>query len=314
MNKKNNESLYLFDDEIDLTIILNYILEKKNWVILITLIFSFLSVVYSLSISNIYISTTVLAPTKQEESLSNKLGRFSPVASFSGITLPGGDPTTDEAIERIMSYDFFKDRFIPNINFEDLVAQRSWDIEKNKIEYDAEIFDIQSMESVSKCGFPGKKKPSCQDAFKNYKDTLNISISNKTGFVSISVEHISPYVAKSWLEIIIKEINHFMRELDQVSANNSIEFLNLKAQENNVSELNYAISELLKNEMQTLMLAESSKDHVFKSLALPMVPEKKSKPNRAMICIAGTILGFIFGIFLILFNFFSKSRTQNKSF
>ena len=313
MNKKNNELPYLFEDEIDLGAILNFILTKKKWIILITLIFSFLSVIYSLSIPNIYSSNTLLAPTKQEESLSNKLVGISPVARFTGFPLPCVDPTTDEAIERIISYDFFKDRFIPNINYEDLVAQSSWDKVNNTISYDPEVFDVQSMESVSSCGFPNKKKPTCQDAYKSYRDVLNISVKNDTGFVSISVEHISPYVAHSWLEIIVKEINDYMREIDQISANNSIQFLNLKAKENNISELNYAISELLRTEMQTLMLAESNKDYVFRPLASPIVPEKKSKPSRALICIAGTISGFIFSIFLIILNFFTKLRTENKS-
>jgi len=39
------------------------------------------------------------------------------------------------------------------------------------------------------------------------------------------------------------------------------------------------------------MLAEASPDYAFLAVSPSMVPEKKSQPKRALICILGTLLG-----------------------
>ena len=56
--------------------------------------------------------------------------------------------------------------------------------------------------------------------------------------------------------------------------------------------------------MQTLMLASSNEDYIFKTINSPIVPEEKSGPNRAFICIVGTLFGFIFSIILVLIQHF----------
>ena len=61
------------------------------------------------------------------------------------------------------------------------------------------------------------------------------------------------------------------------------------------------MSNLLENQLQTLMLASSNDDYVYKIIDSPIVAEQKIEPSRAVICILGTFLGFIFGILGTLF-------------
>ena len=45
-------------------------------------------------------------------------------------------------------------------------------------------------------------------------------------------------------------------------------------------------------------MTESLSDYVFKTISSPVVAEKKSRPNRAIICILGTMIGLMLGSLL----------------
>ena len=65
-------------------------------------------------------------------------------------------------------------------------------------------------------------------------------------------------------------------------------------------EVNSAISYLIENNLKKEVAARLDEFYVLKPIEEPFVPENKSKPNRALISILGTILGFIFSCIFIL--------------
>ena len=60
--------------------------------------------------------------------------------------------------------------------------------------------------------------PTSQEAYEVYNEILTINENKQSLFVSISIEHYSPYLAKEWLEIVIDNINKSMRDVDKISA------------------------------------------------------------------------------------------------
>ena len=217
------------------------------------------------------------------------------------MSLPGdsGDKT-EEAMARIRSYDFFVNEFLPYIKLENLMATKKWDIKTDTLIYNDKLFDEKNSKWVRDVKFPRKPKPSNQEAYKIYGEILGLSQDPKTSFVSISIEHKSPFIAKEWLDLIIKNINEHMRQLDKIIAANSVDYLNTTAQNTNISQIKTVISKLLEDQMQDLMLAEATADYVFTPIASPIAPERKSKPVRAVICILITMLGFMISIMISL--------------
>ena len=64
---------------------------------------------------------------------------------------------------------------------------------------------------------------------------------------------------------------------------------------------------LKEEQIKNKMLAEASPEYAFIAVNPSMVPERKSQPQRALICILGFVLGIIFSIiYIILFNFLKK--------
>ena len=90
-----------------------------------------------------------------------------------------------------------------------------------------------------------------------------------------------------------------MKLLDINSAKKSIDFLNDLSSKTNVQSIKEVILKLLETQMQTLMLASSNDAYVFKIIDSPIVPEKKSGPQRKFILIIGTILGGLTSVIIV---------------
>ena len=301
INKKNNDSNY----EINLNDLILALWNKKRFILLVVLVSAIASVSYSLSLPNVYTSKALLAPVNPEESLSSRLGSLSALGSFTGLGLPNSSaPKNQEAIERIKSFQFFSTHFLPNIKLENIMANIGWLPLENVIIYDEKLFDKNTNKWVRKTKFPKKTIPSSQEAFEVYSNILSIREDKKTSFVTISIEHHSPIVAKEWVDTIINRINQSMRKNDVKFAEDSISYLNIAAQSTDLQSSKEAIVQLLKNQMQTLMLASSNDSYVFKIIDLPIISEEKTKPSRALISILGTFLGGFFAVLIMLIQYF----------
>ncbi|MBD41633.1 MAG: chain length determinant protein [Flavobacteriaceae bacterium] len=306
--RMEDDNIKKFDDEIDLTDLFFALWKRKILISLITSVAAIFSVYYALSLANIYTSKALLAPSASEDSLSSKLGGYSSLAGLAGFTIPSqtGRKAT-EAIERIKSYDFFVNQFLPNIKLENLAASKDWNQKDNEIIYDDALFDSSKSLWVRDVSYPLLPTPSNQEAFEIYREILSVSEDKKTTFVSISIDHVSPFIAEQWVKTIIKSINNHMRDIDKDLAETQIKYLKESLEKTNLSDVRRVMSSLIQDQVQVLMLAEASDDYVFKPIVSPIAPEKKSKPSRALICILGTIIGFMISITLSLYlHYFRK--------
>ena len=291
------------NNEINIKTLIGVLWASKNVIACITLFFAVLSVIISLMIPNMYISKAILAPVQAEDSLTSGLGKYSRLASLSGVNLPdGATQKTLEAIERIKSFEFFSNYIIPNVKLENIMAVNKWEPKENSITYKDEIYNYENKQWVRNVKFPKRPKPSTQEAFEEFKKIFSVA-QDKNQFVIITVKHKSPEVAKNWLDIIIYNINESMREIDKYNAENSINYLNDISKTINVQSLKEVTANLLEEQMETLMLAASNKSYVFKTIESPIVSEKKISPNRPLICIMVTLLGALFSILAVLVSF-----------
>ena len=192
------------------------------------------------------------------------------------------------------------------------MAVKAWDSSSDKIYYKRKMFVEDSTTWVRKVKFPKKTIPSEQEAFEAYQKIFSIHVDKDTSFVKITIKHKSPQITKKWLDLIIFNINESMRSEDIRVAEASIQFLNDSKELTQIQSVKEVIADLLENEIQTLMLASANKNYIFKVIDSPIIPEKKSGPNRAIICVLITISGLIFSILLVIFNTYRKSQLLLK--
>lgn len=296
------------NDETSINELLLEIWLAKFRILFTTIVFALISVLISLSLSNKYTSEVLLAPANDDSnSLSSLNSQLGSIASISGLSFGGeGSNQVSIAIEVMKSHDFFN-YIMDKYNFMlPLMAAKEWDQVSNTIILDSKKYDSSSNKWVRKVNPPLKSKPSIQEAHKDFLKHITISNDKKNGFVRIKIEHLSPHIAKAWMDMIIFEINETIRNKDKKEIQTSIDFLQNQIQLTRLSEVKSALNNLLEKQIESMMLAEASSEYIFKIIDSAIVSQFKSSPPRALICMLGTILGFITSIFFVVGAFFYR--------
>jgi LPS O-antigen subunit length determinant protein (WzzB/FepE family) len=298
INKKLN---YSSEDEIDFIKLFYVLWQKKFFIATTASIFFLISVTYALMLPNVYKSVAFLAPVEGETQMSGMLGEYSGMASLAGISLPAASATqAQEAVARIKSFDFFSNHVLPSIQLEDLLAVTKWNRESNSLVYDKSEFNSESRQWVRKVSLPKLTIPSAQEAYEEYQDIISVSVDKKTEYVTLSLEHESPFIAQQWLKLALSQIDRLMRDKEKQEATNSVKYLNTLAPTINYEGIKKALSSLQQEQMKRLMMVEANENYVFKVLDSPIAPEKKSGPFRVLIVIGGLLVGIILGVLSVL--------------
>ena len=295
-NLNNNDEL---GDEIDIKSLFKTILINKHLIIAFTVSFAIIALVYSLTLSNIYQSTALLSPVGDESTSSQSLNNIGGLASLAGINISsssGGNST--KAITKITTLSFFEENILPNIFLPDLMAVRNWDEDSNSVIYSGSIYNSQT----------GKWNdiPHPQQSYKAFKNKLQVTEDFDTKFLTISIKHESPYIAKEWTELVVNQINDYFRAKDKREAESAMKFLNSQMAFTSYTEIKQVVAQILKQKMQQLTLIEANEFYVFSYLDQPAVARKKIGPSRTSICILGTLLGFMLGVLIVLVRGYFK--------
>jgi uncharacterized protein involved in exopolysaccharide biosynthesis len=302
-NKHPNNS----DDEIDLRELF-YVLLKGKWIIVsLTSFVSIIGVIYSLLLPNIYQSNTMLVPVNLSSGISGALGSYSGLAGLAGISLPsGGDEgNSAKAIQKISSLSFFENNILPNIHLPDLMAVKSWNSKTNIVAFDESIYDTSNNTWIRDYSYPQQQIPSSQESYAVFKQHLSLSEDKKSGFITLSIKHRSPFVAKQWVELIVNEVNAFYRQKDKSESEKAVSYLNQQISMTGLSEIKLVLAQLLQEETKKLTLIEANQYYVFDYIDPPAVMEKKSEPKRALICILSALLGGMLSILFVLIRHYA---------
>ena len=294
------------DDEIDLKELFTALWAGKKIVIGTTFIASVLAVFIALSMPNIYRSEALLAPVSADGGgMGGLASKFGGLASLAGVSLPGGggDKTT-MGIEVIKSRAFFAEFVRKYPVMVDLMAAEGWSAASNTVEINDDIYDVETKQWLREVDAPRTPEPSVQEAHEVFKGLLSVAQDKESSFVTISVEHFSPYVAKQWVDWLVQEINNTIREQDVAQAQRSIDYLKEQIQATQLADLQAGFFELIQSQTETIMLANASPEYLFKTLDPAVVPELKAKPKRALICVLGALLGGMLGVLIVLVRHF----------
>ena len=280
--------------EIDIRDLFKVLWLGKYTIIAITTVFAVASIFYALSIPNQYKATALLAPSKTESSgLPSSFSQLGGLASLAGVNLNSSLSNETQMAKAIMVSWNFIEAFIKNNNLAvELVAVESWNQKTNELQINNEIYDVKNKKWLV-------EKPSSWSLFKSFSSRLSVLDTN-AGFLSISIEHYSPHVAKEWLDLYIAEINKYMQELQVSKVNNNINYLEQQIESTSIAEMKVVFFTIIEEQIKNEMLAKASPDYIFTPVSASMLPEEKSQPARAIICIVLTLVGGILSVLIVL--------------
>lgn len=297
-----------YDDEIDLRELFYVLLEGKWIIVSLTAFASIIGVIFSLLLPNIYESKTILFPVNPSSGISGALGSYSGIAGLAGISLPssGDEGNSAKAIQKISSLSFFENSILTNIYLPDLMAVKSWNSKTNTLTFDDSIYDTNSNTWIRDYSYPQQQIPSAQESYAVFKTAhLRLSEDKESGFITLSIKHKSPFIAKQWTELIVNEVNSFYRQKDKLESEKAVSYLNQEILKTSLSEIKEVLAQLLQEETKKLTLIEANQYYVFDYIDPPAVMEQKSEPRRSLICIISALLGGMLSIVLVLIKHYA---------
>ncbi len=307
----NNENKKEHNDDLYLKELLFLLWDSKIVILSSVLLLTTLSIIFSLLITDTYKSETILASADDDNSLSKLSSQYSGLASIAGISLPTSESNdVEKGIEIMKSYNFFENFVSKNNLLYNLLAPNNWDSKNNELIINPNIYDVTNKKWVSKERFSVDGVPSMQSAHKKFKKNISISTNKQNGFISISFEHYSPYVAKNILDLLVHDINEILRNEQINQSEMSIKFLKDEIQKTEFAEVRVGLNRLIQSQTEKIMIANATPEFLFKVLSPPIVTELKHKPKRSTI----VIISFLFSIFLSSFIIIIRNYFFNKSF
>ena len=303
----------VYDDEIDLRELFSVLWAGKRWIVAITSIFAVVSVIYALSVPNEYKASAVVAPAQSgSSSLGAMAGQLGGLASLAGINLGSGEGgETLEAMEIIQSWGFIE-KFIVGHELQVAVyAAQGWNRSENKLEIDTSIYDETENQWLIEDEYTGEPRaPTSWELYESFKERLSVSQDKTSGMITVSLEYYSPVLAQGWVELYVRAINDHMRDRKLEQVNRNIEYLSAQIAKTAIAEMREVFYQLIEEQTKAKMLAEASPEYAFVTVSQVMLPEEKSKPKRALICILGTLLGGMLSVLYVLVRHFAfKEKT-----
>ena len=298
-----------YDDEINLRELFTVLWVGKIKIIAITAMFAIMSVFYALSVPNQYKASVSLVPAQQQSGgISGALAQLGGIASLAGVSLGSGDSSESQIAQRIMQSWSFIDDFIKSNNLEiDIFAAEGWDRASGKLNIDEDLYNSGTTQWLVKNDETNKVgMPSSWQLFETFTEILSVSEDKKTGLVSMSIEYYSPQLAKQWLDMYISAINKHMQERQMAKVTRNIEYLEAQIAKTTIAEMQEVFYTIIEEQLKSKMLAEANPDYAFVAVSPSMVPEQKSQPKRALICILGTLLGGMLSILMVLIMHYAK--------
>jgi uncharacterized protein involved in exopolysaccharide biosynthesis len=306
-NNIQNDTQY--DDEIDLRELFGALWAGSRKIIAITAVFAFVSVIYALSLSDQYKATVLLAPAQSDSSdLSGALGQLGGLASLAGVSIGGGDSSEAQMAQEIMKSWSFIDVFIAENNISvEVYAAEGWSRGSNELQIDDDIYDAETKTWLVENDNTGEVgPPSSWVLFQAFSERLVVSENKKSGLVSVSIEYYSPQIAKQWLDMYVAAINAHMQQRQMEKVTNNINYLQAQIENTSIAEMREVFYTIIAEQTKNKMLAEASPDYAFVAVSPSMVPEEKSQPQRAFICILGTLLGGMLSVMLVLVMHYAR--------
>ena len=263
----------------------------------LTLVGALLSVIYSLTIPEKYLSQAI--------SIQAEISNPTSVDSTGGLLQifgPQSKSSTEKTLTILKSRSFFRNFYEDNQFLFELMAVESFDTKNNKYSVNNSTYNQKDNKWIS--------KPSFEQSFMAFREQFSVSTDLITGEIYTSTKHINPIVALQWNEAILAKINQITKEKQIKKSSSAIDYY--KRQLNNETSLavRSVLMSSMASELQTIATSNVTDEYSLEVIDPPFLPERSSEPNNAVISILGTILSFV--IFFTCFVFFDLYKSFNR--
>ena len=302
-----------YDDEIDLFELIATVWAGKRLILFVSIVAAGISAWVSLQLPNVYTVEVKVAPVEQDgnNQMSALVAQYGGLASLAGIPIPtGGGGQTDLLLEILKSRSFLS-RFISDLELGPrLIAIEIYDPITNRETIDSSVYDENSKAWMRVVDPPRSPEPSEEELHEAFVKALTITKDKTSPLITISFEHVSPVLGYDVLSKLVKRIDDFARARDKTKSEQSIQYLEEKLSQTRLVDVEKVLYQMIETQTKTLMLAEVNKNYAFQIIDEATIPEKRSRPNRALIVVLSTLVGGMVSVLWVLVRAAIRKRRQ----
>ena len=289
-----NEQKILLDGQIDLSRLLNPIIMRWHYGLLIVFASTTLFFGFSYLVQEKFEASALLLPSKaSEEGADSLTQRYGGIASIAGLSIPSDDNVSETDITlAVLGSRSFINSVIEKNKFAPYLLASSYYSKQEGLIFDISLYDVTNEKWLENDEFP--VPPSRELLFDTFSEDLTIAKDADTGLIGINFRHLSPGFSSRVIEVLVEELNRSRRAQEIEETNSAVKYLREKIDDNAIAELDQVFYELIQSQVQKRMLAEVKSDYALKYLDPPWVSEKPVSPSRLIF----SGIGFIFGLFL----------------
>ena len=282
-------------EEIDLLEYIRTLTNSWKIILVVTILFTVLSIFYALYLPEVYKAETLLAPAQEEQSGgSSTIGQFGGLAAMAGITIPSNS-NVERVFATLKSRVFLKN-YISNKGLLPVLFDKLWD------------------ESTSSWKLADNQiEPTLDDGFFLIEGAIDIDKDTESGLITLSLSWTNPEVLAGWTNDLVKELNERLRQKAITVSKKKVGYLEQELAKTTLKDMRNVLYSLLESEKQKAMLANVNEDFALEVIDPAVTPIFRVKPNRKLIVILGGICGIFIAMFSILFfDLIKKIRYSNK--
>lgn len=161
------------------------------------------------------------------------------------------------------------------------------------------------------------ESPTINDAVKYFhEDVLQVLDQPDEGIVAIRIHYSDRELAAKWANDLVASANNHIRSFNIARANKSIEFLKREQAQASVVEIKQGINQLIKQQVETVMLANVQTDFAFKVIDPAIVPDADDYvfPNRSIWVLGTFFLTIFLGFLAVIIGLtITPSRTRQSA-
>jgi uncharacterized protein involved in exopolysaccharide biosynthesis len=134
-------------------------------------------------------------------------------------------------------------------------------------------------------------------AYRMFNEGIRtIKFERKTNLTTVTIDWGDPKLAAQWANQLVKHLNARLQSEAVKDAERNVEYLRKQLATNASVEIQQAIFSLIEAQLKNIMVASTREEYAFKVIDPATAPERKLKPSRRLVVVAGFFLGLIAGI------------------
>jgi uncharacterized protein involved in exopolysaccharide biosynthesis len=213
-------------------------------------------------------------------SLGSSLGgSVGALAGLAGINLSGRDEEIEEALA-VMHSRQFTEKFITDNNLMPDLFAKQWDA------------------AAGRWKVPPDRQPTLNKGFKALDGLRTLDRDTKTGLITLKLDWHDRVRAADLANRMVDQLNSEMRARAGRAAEDSLGFLEKELATTREVGTREAISRLIETQVRQRMFANVTQEYSLRFVDRALVPDPTDKvsPRKALMTIAGMMLGVVLGM------------------